>query len=173
MKKILLFLFFYTFVFANFLPRCDDPKIITLLDQQLKNFYILHYDEMFNIVIKEKLNQNDFETATIFEKDKIETSNEIKNFNFDFQNFKFIIDSNIPNIRFCSVKASSPFLFFAPLAIDTNMLPYIKIEGIYSITQLESEIYVAIITGFAIDVFYDFLEDSKKHLKEISMNNFK
>ncbi|MBF7049800.1 hypothetical protein IY889_08670 [Campylobacter volucris] len=53
------------------------------------------------------------------------------------------------------------------------MLPYIKIEGIYSITQLESEIYVAIITGFAIDVFYDFLEDSKKHLKEISMNNFK
>ncbi|MBF7049552.1 hypothetical protein, partial [Campylobacter volucris] len=64
MKKIILLLFFQTFIFANFLPRCDDPKIITLLDQQLKNFYILHYDEMFNIVIKEKLNQNDFETAT-------------------------------------------------------------------------------------------------------------
>ncbi|OCX43264.1 hypothetical protein A7X81_08480 [Campylobacter ornithocola] len=172
MKKILLFLLFHTFIFANSLPRCDDPKIITLLDQQLKNFYISHYDEMFNIAIKEKLNQNDFETATIFEKDKIEAFNEIKNFDFGFQNFKFIIDSNIPNIRFCSVKASSPFLFSA-LAIDANMLEYVKIEGIYSITQLESEIYVAVITGFAIDVFYDFLEDNKKLLKEISMKDFK
>ncbi|EAL0270629.1 hypothetical protein BVH42_00450 [Campylobacter lari] len=172
MKKILLFLFFHTFVFANFLPRCDDPKIITLLDQQLKNFYISHYDEMFDIAIKEKLNQSDFETAAIFEKDKIEAFNEIKYFNFGFQNFKFIIDSNIPNIKFCSVKASSPFLFSA-LAIDSNMLEYVKIEGIYSITQLESEIYVAIITGFAIDVFYDFLEDNKKLLKEISMKDFK
>ncbi|MBT0741668.1 hypothetical protein UPTC5117_00259 [Campylobacter lari] len=172
MKKILLFLFFHTFVFANFLPRCDDPKIITLLDQQLKNFYISHYDEMFDIAIKEKLNQSDFETAAIFEKDKIEAFNEIKYFNFGFQNFKFIIDSNILNIKFCSVKASSPFLFSA-LAIDSNMLEYVKIEGIYSITQLESEIYVAIITGFAIDVFYDFLEDNKKLLKEISMKDFK
>ncbi|EAK9945670.1 hypothetical protein A0Y81_00905 [Campylobacter lari] len=172
MKKILLFLFFHTFVFANFLPRCDDPKIITLLDQQLKNFYISHYDEMFDIAIKEKLNQSDFETAAIFEKDKIEAFNEIKYFNFGFQNFKFIIDSNILNIKFCSVKVSSPFLFSA-LAIDSNMLKYVKIEGIYSITQLESEIYVAIITGFAIDVFYDFLEDNKKLLKEISMKDFK
>ncbi len=172
MKKILLFLFFHTFVFANFLPRCDDPKIITLLDQQLKNFYISHYDEMFDIAIKEKLNQSDFETAAIFEKDKVEAFNEIKYFNFGFQNFKFIIDSNILNIKFCSVKASSPFLFSA-LAIDSNMLEYVKIEGIYSITQLESEIYVAIITGFAIDVFYDFLEDNKKLLKEISMKDFK
>ncbi|EAJ1254034.1 hypothetical protein ACSIDX_000505 [Campylobacter lari] len=172
MKKILLFLLFHTFVFANFLPRCDDPKIITLLDQQLKNFYISHYDEIFNTAIKEKLNQSDFEAATIFEQNKIEAFNEIKNFNFGFQNFKFIIDNNIPNIRFCSVKASSPFLF-SVLAIDTNMLEYVKIEGIYSVTQLESEIYVAIVTGFAIDVFYDFLEDNKKLLKEISMKDFK
>ncbi|AJC87253.1 hypothetical protein [Campylobacter insulaenigrae] len=175
MKKIILFLLFHTFVFANFLPKCDDPKIITLLDQKLKDFYISHYDEMFNTAIKEKLNQSDFEPATFFEKNKIEVFNGIKNFNFGFQNFKFIIDSNIPNIRHCSVKASSPFLFSA-LAIDVNdvdMAEYIKIEGIYNITQLESEIYIEIVTGFAIDVFYDFLEDNKKFLKEISIKDFK
>ncbi len=170
MKKILLFLLFHTFVFANFLPKCDDPKIITLLDQKLKNFYISHYDEMFNTAIREKLNQNDFESATFFEKNKIEVFDGIKNFNFGFQNFKFIIDSNIPNIRYCSVKASSPFLSSA-LAIDVNdindVTEYIKIEGIYSIIQSESEIDIYITTGFAIDVFYDFLEENKKILKEI------
>lgn len=38
MKKIILLLFFQTFIFANFLPRCDDPKIITLYRPTIKEF---------------------------------------------------------------------------------------------------------------------------------------